>query len=440
MRSVIALALASAGRSSLVLLAFAPVLWLAIDAGLGYHASSVAAWLAYAVAGLAALGVLVRGIGAGRGRWLTAVAFMAVFFAVGGQAAWILRPYLGRPSEKEVPPCAPARGASPTRLSRASAPRSPTRTICARTPGCARGRDPGAMAWLRSMIRQRTARPRREGPAGGRRDPAGDPVGGRRDPAGDPVGGRRRPGRHRQGRRARRPGEGGAMSLRDLVVLYLIAGPACAVAVYRVSSEGRRRAALSAALCVPLWPIWAPVALTAGRGEGGGRVVGAAGEAAARVQGALREGSAPAPAPRSRRSCRATRPRGSRPRCARAAARHAELDALLRQSGFDEGAAAARARGDPERGGAGGGRWRRRTCTSRTSGACGPCATATPAPSRSSRDLVQALRAQLVLARFAGSSVEGVGGIVSEVWARVEGLGAAIDAHGGAGTEGPIAT
>ncbi|WP_437595675.1 hypothetical protein WMF28_24170 [Sorangium sp. So ce590] len=103
MRSVIALVLASAGRSSLVLLAFAPVLWLLIDLGLGYHASSVAAWLAYAVAGLAALGVLVRGIGAGPGRALTAVAFMAVFFAIGGQAAWILRPYLGRPSETEVP-------------------------------------------------------------------------------------------------------------------------------------------------------------------------------------------------------------------------------------------------------------------------------------------------------------------------------------------------
>lgn len=103
MRSVVALVLASAGRSSLVLLAFAPVLWLLIDLGLGYHASSVAAWLAYAVAGLAALGVLVRGIGAGPGRALTALAFVAVFFAVGGQAAWILRPYLGRPSEKTVP-------------------------------------------------------------------------------------------------------------------------------------------------------------------------------------------------------------------------------------------------------------------------------------------------------------------------------------------------
>jgi len=46
-------------------------------------------------------------------------------------------------------------------------------------------------------------------------------------------------------------------------------------------------------------------------------------------------------------------------------------------------------------------------------------------------DLVQALRTQLVLARFAGSSVEGAGGIVSEVWARVEGLGAAMSADEG---------
>lgn len=229
------------------------------------------------------------------------------------------------------------------------------------------------------------------------------------------------------------------MSLRDLAVLYLIAGLACAVAVYRVSSEGRRRAALSAALCVPLWPIWAPVALTAGRGEGGGRVVGAAGEAAARVQGALREGVS---------ACAGTsfeallsRDAASRieAEVARAAARHAELDALLRQSGFDEGAAAARV-AEIERGGAGGRSLatahlhlenirRLRAMRDRDARALEELA-----------DLVQALRTQLVLARFAGSSVEGVGGIVSEVWARVEGLGAAIDAHGGAGTEGPIAT
>ncbi|WP_437322876.1 hypothetical protein [Sorangium sp. So ce381] len=229
------------------------------------------------------------------------------------------------------------------------------------------------------------------------------------------------------------------MSLRDLSVLYLIAGLACAVAVYRASPEGRRRAALSAALCVPLWPIWAPIALTAGRGEGGERVSGAAGEAAARVQGALREGVS---------ACAGTsfeallsREAASRieAEVARAAARHAELDALLRQSGFDEGAAAARV-AEIERGGGAGARSlatahlhlenirRLRAMRDRDARALEELA-----------DLVQALRTQLVLARFAGSSVEGVGGIVSEVWARVEGLGAAIDAHG-AGTEGPIAT
>jgi hypothetical protein len=45
-------------------------------------------------------------------------------------------------------------------------------------------------------------------------------------------------------------------------------------------------------------------------------------------------------------------------------------------------------------------------------------------------DLVDALRTQLLLARYSGSSAEGVGGIVAEVWARVEGLEAAMDGTG----------
>ncbi|KYF65010.1 hypothetical protein [Sorangium cellulosum] len=228
------------------------------------------------------------------------------------------------------------------------------------------------------------------------------------------------------------------MSLRDLSVLYLIAGLACAVAVYRASPGDRRRAAFSAALCVPLWPIWAPVALTARRAEPGGTPGTSA--AAARVQGALREGVS---------ACAGTsfeallsREAASRieAEVARAAARHAELDALLRQSGFDEAAAAARV-AEIERGGAGSGRAlatahlhlenirRLRAMRDRDARALEELA-----------DLVQALRTQLVLARFAGSSVEGVGGIVSEVWARVEGLGAAIDAHGGVASEEPIET
>lgn len=103
MRSIISLVLAAAARSSLVLLAFTPALWLGMDWGLGYHKSAMAASMAYALAGLAALSVLLRGIGKGQGQWLTTIAFIGMFFAVGGQSAWILRPYLLRPKAESVP-------------------------------------------------------------------------------------------------------------------------------------------------------------------------------------------------------------------------------------------------------------------------------------------------------------------------------------------------
>jgi hypothetical protein len=103
MRSIIALALAAAGRSSLVLLAFAPALWLVYDFGMGYHTAALCASVAYAIAGVAALSVLVRGLGEGPGRITTALAFVAVFFMVGGQTAWILRPYLVRPRTTSIP-------------------------------------------------------------------------------------------------------------------------------------------------------------------------------------------------------------------------------------------------------------------------------------------------------------------------------------------------
>lgn len=96
-RTIVALALAAAGRASLVLLAVAPMLWLVFDRGIGYHAATLASAVAYGAAGLAAFSVLVRGLGEGAGRLLTAAAFAAVFFAVGGQTSWILRPYLIRP-------------------------------------------------------------------------------------------------------------------------------------------------------------------------------------------------------------------------------------------------------------------------------------------------------------------------------------------------------
>jgi hypothetical protein len=48
-------------------------------------------------------------------------------------------------------------------------------------------------------------------------------------------------------------------------------------------------------------------------------------------------------------------------------------------------------------------------------------------------ELLEALRTQLLLARYSGSSADGAGAIVSEVWARLEGLGVAFDVAGGGG-------
>lgn len=97
MRSTIALALASAGRAALVLLALSPLVWIILDRQIGYHTAALICALAYAVAGVAALGLLLRGLGEGPGKLITALAFGAVFFAVAGQTSWIFRPYLVRP-------------------------------------------------------------------------------------------------------------------------------------------------------------------------------------------------------------------------------------------------------------------------------------------------------------------------------------------------------
>lgn len=102
-RAVIALSLAAAARGALVLFALAPVLWLAIDRGLDYHATALAATLAFAVGGAASLGVLLRGLGAGPGQLTSALAIALVFLAVSGQTSWILRPWLVRPRTEDVP-------------------------------------------------------------------------------------------------------------------------------------------------------------------------------------------------------------------------------------------------------------------------------------------------------------------------------------------------
>ena len=51
------------------------------------------------------------------------------------------------------------------------------------------------------------------------------------------------------------------MTLGDLGVLYAVAGVMSGVVVARKSRQGGRRALLSVALAVVLWPLWLPVAL-----------------------------------------------------------------------------------------------------------------------------------------------------------------------------------
>jgi hypothetical protein len=102
-RTVASLALVAGARFSLVLLAAAPALWLTIDLGAPYHLIKLVAALAYGLAGLAALGLLVRGLGDGPGKHKTILLFVGIFLMVGGQTAWILRPYLGTPGVAQTP-------------------------------------------------------------------------------------------------------------------------------------------------------------------------------------------------------------------------------------------------------------------------------------------------------------------------------------------------
>ncbi len=105
LRSIAALTLCAAARASLVLLAFTPVLWLVVSDGSAsdYHRNVLLAVAFYGIAGTAALGVLVRGVGKGATAPLATAVCLAIFFAVGAQSAWIARPFLGRPTHRELP-------------------------------------------------------------------------------------------------------------------------------------------------------------------------------------------------------------------------------------------------------------------------------------------------------------------------------------------------
>jgi len=101
--SMVALVLAAAGRGALVLVALSPVIWLCFDRGLSYHPGVLLAAFCYGLSGLASLELLLRGIGRDARGLLIVSLFGAVLLASGGQTAWMLRPFLGRPTATHLP-------------------------------------------------------------------------------------------------------------------------------------------------------------------------------------------------------------------------------------------------------------------------------------------------------------------------------------------------
>ncbi len=213
------------------------------------------------------------------------------------------------------------------------------------------------------------------------------------------------------------------MSLLDLTLLYLIVGVGCAAVVYARTHGTRLRRAGSAAVAVPLWPLWAPLALiddVAPRSRATDRAARVEEELARSVEaarGSPFEVLLPADAAaRIQSEVRAT------------LSRVAELDAVLAQPGFDLIAAERRVSELTESGAS---KRALQTAVLHRNNV----ARIQALRDRSVRgieelaELVGALRSQLVLARYAGSSPEGVGGIVAEMWARVEGLGEALEAQ-----------
>lgn len=230
------------------------------------------------------------------------------------------------------------------------------------------------------------------------------------------------------------------MSLLDLGWLYLLVGVACAVAVVRRSgswqtSAGRGQTAGSAILTTLLWPLWAPIALTgtpssarrAGPRERSAPQSASVATAVRRIDEALREGVDTAEGSALAALLPASAAERILAEVARVAARHAELEQLLHTPDFDVGRADARLAALEAAGGPA-----RAIATARLHAE--NVRRLARLRDRDARaldelaDLTAALRTQLVLARFAGSSVDGASGIVGEVWARVEGLSEAMDA------------
>lgn len=101
----LALVMSALAFGALLLAACTPLVMLGRAVDLSYHRMIVLTVVMFAIAGFAAMRMIVRALSFEEGPgWRTAVAgFCAVFVLVGGQLAWSLRPYLVRPRTPDVP-------------------------------------------------------------------------------------------------------------------------------------------------------------------------------------------------------------------------------------------------------------------------------------------------------------------------------------------------
>jgi hypothetical protein len=224
------------------------------------------------------------------------------------------------------------------------------------------------------------------------------------------------------------------VSLRDLLVLYAVLGMACAIAVLRRASAMDASTVVSAVAAVVVWPLWAPFALGTPRparphaGAHGGPATGSV----ARIERALADAvSAVAGTPMSDVFSAKVAARIAA-EVSRVAARLDELSALTTHAAVDAQASARHIQELEARGAS-----ERAVATARLQHdsfmRLHQLRGADAQALEELAELLEALRTQLLLARYSGSSADGAGAIVGEVWARLEGLGVAFDSGLGGG-------
>jgi hypothetical protein len=101
----LALVMTALAFGALLLAACTPLVLVGRSLALPYHHMVLETVAIFSLAGLAALGLIRRGVALdGSASWRSAVLSLCVVFSlVGGQLAWGLRPYLVRPRTPDVP-------------------------------------------------------------------------------------------------------------------------------------------------------------------------------------------------------------------------------------------------------------------------------------------------------------------------------------------------